>query len=177
MIVRSGYFKDDGADIEAQWEQHAVYDAALRTIVTTCNRHTNFACSLLEDSRHKTWGTIHCYDHRTLQDAHDLLAAAWRFQDGGNYRQGKLPFEGENPFDEVQVLWLDWLRHEVDGWTASPHLIRSVQKILSNQNKLLGYMAESKLCLDIFDRFSNIPWDRRLCEAHVKDLHKEDAVR
>ena len=174
MIVR-GYFKDD-EDIGCQWEQHAVYDEALSIIVSSCNRHTNFARSLLEDSRHKTWGTINCYDHRTLQDAHDLLAAAWRYQDGGSYRQGKLPFEGEDPFDEVQVLWLNWLRHEVDGWTARPHLVRSVQIILSNQNKPLGYMTESKLCLDILDRFSNMPWDRRLCEAHEQDLYQESAV-
>ena len=124
----------------------------------------------------RTWGAVNCYDHRTLQDAHDLLAAAWRFQDGGSYRQGKLSFAGEAPFDDVQVLWLNWLRHEVDGWTSSPHLVRSVQIILSNQNKPLGYMAESKLCLDIFDRFSNIPWDEKLYEAHEKDLYEEIAV-
>ena len=81
MIVRSGYFADD-EDIEAQWEQHDVYDEALSIIVSACNRHTNFARSLLEDSYHPTWGTIDHYDHRTLQNAHDLLAAAWRFQDG-----------------------------------------------------------------------------------------------
>ena len=175
MIVRPGYFEDD-EDVDAQREQHAVYDGALSIIVSSCNRHTNFARSLLEDSRRKTWGAVNCYDHRTLQDAHDLLAAAWRFQDGGSYRQGKLSFAGEAPFDDVQVLWLNWLRHEVDGWTSSPHLVRSVQIILSNQNKPLGYMAESKLCLDIFDRFSNIPWDEKLYEAHEKDLYEEIAV-
>ena len=57
MIVRSGYFADD-EDIEAQREQHDVYDEALSIIVSACNRHTNFARSLLEDSRHTTWGTI-----------------------------------------------------------------------------------------------------------------------
>lgn len=175
MLVHPNYFEDD-EDTDAQWEQHAVYDKALSIIVSACNRHTNFARSLLEDSRHKTWGTINCYDHRTLQAAHDLLAAAWRFQDGGSYRQGKLPFEGEDSFDEVQVLWLNWLHHEVDEWTSRPHLVRSVQIIVSNQNKPLGYMAESKLCLDIFDRFSYMPWNRKLCEAHEKDLYKESAA-
>ena len=54
------------------------------------------------------WGTVESFDHRTLQGAHDLLAAVWRFRN--DFRQSELPFVNKNSLDEVQELWLDWLR-------------------------------------------------------------------
>ena len=54
-----------------------------------------------------------------------------------------------------------------------PQLVRSVQIILANQNKPIGYLAESRLCLGILDRFNSIPWDKSKWEAYESDAIKE----
>ena len=163
------YFEGD--DVEVALKQHGVYDTALGIVVSTCNLHTNRARSLLNSSDHPKWGKIDRYDHRTLQFAHDLLAAVWRSRN--DFRQASL-LPGENrALDEVQPLWLDWLRNEIAGWSALPHLVRSVQLILTNQNEQPGYEAETQLCLDIVDRFPDVPWERRLRDALEGDLSRD----
>ena len=155
MIVGGACFTGD-TNRRVAWKQHDVYHEALWIIVTLCNRYTNFARLLLDDVDHPRWGTVDRFDHRTLQSAHDLLAAAWRFR--SDFGQARLPLDGKNPLDEVQTLWLEWLRHEVTEWSSLSHLVRSVQLILTNQNEPAGYAAESKLCIHILDRFSDVPW-------------------
>ena len=168
MIVGS-YFEGD--DKEVAWKQHDVYGVALATIVSTCNLHTNRARALLNSSEHPEWGETKCHDHRTLQCAHDLLAAAWRSRN--EFRQTSL-LPGENrTLDDVHLLWLDWLRNEIAGWSTLPHLVRSVQLILTNQNEQLGYEAESQLCIDIIDRFPDVPWERRVRDAFEADLSRD----
>ena len=89
MIV--GTFFDGDDDAEIAWKQHDVYGEALGAIIQVGNRLTLFAKSLLDDKAHASWGTIETCDHRTLQGAHDILAAAWRFQN--DFRQSDLPLE------------------------------------------------------------------------------------
>ena len=66
----------------------------------------------------------------------------------------------------VQILWLNWLRNELSGWIDYPYLVRSVQVILTNQNNPIGYAAESRLCLDIMDRFPSVPWRSDMREVN-----------
>ena len=44
--------------------------------------------------------------------------------------------------------------------------------ILTNQNKPIGYAAEAQLCLDILDRFYEVPWKPKWREAYEADLTK-----
>ena len=163
------YFEGD--DAEVAWKQHDVYDAALAIIVSTCNLHTNRARSLLNSSDHPEWGKIDRYDHRTLQLAHDLLAAVWRSRN--SFRQTSLLAGDNRTLDEVKLLWLDWLRNEIAGWSTLPHLVRSVQLTLTNQNEQPGFEAETQLCIDIFDRFPDVPWERSLRDALEADLSRD----
>ena len=155
-------------DMKVASKQHDVYPQALGIIVSKCNLYTEFARSLLNDADHPEWGTVEYFDHRTLQHAHDLLAAAWRFRN--DFQQGVLPFVDKKSIDEVPTLWLDWLRHEIAGWIDYPHRVRLVQLILTNQNELPGYMAEAQLSLDIIDWFTDVPWDQKWHEAYEATL-------
>jgi len=166
LIVSS--FHDGDDDMELALKQHNVYGQALRIIISTCNRYAAFAKALLEETDHKDWGRIEECDHRTLQFGHDLLASAWRFRN--DFRQGKLPFEGPDHSPPAESLWLDWLRNEISGWIDQPYLVRSVQLILTNQNQLIGYIAESQWCLDIMRHFPDVPWRGNLRDAFEKDL-------
>ena len=134
---------DGDYDEEVAWKQHDVYRDALGIIVQTCNLFALRARALLDDTDHPDWGTVGTFDHRTLQRAHDLLAAVWRFR--YDARQFELSVDPRHPcwvrplvdreapvkshdlLAEVPARWLGWLREEVDGWLHSPHLVRSVQ--------------------------------------------------
>ena len=153
---------EDEVDMEVAGKQHDVYSQALWIIVSQCNLYAEFARRLLDDADHPKWGTVDSFDHRTLQHAHDLLAAVWRFRH--DFRRLQLPFvdSDKDSLDEVQGLWLDWLRHEIAGWIESPDRVRLVQLILTNQNEPPGYMAESQLSLSIISGFTDVPWDQKL---------------
>lgn len=159
---------DGDVDMEVANKQHDVYGQALGIIVRQCNQYAEFAQRVLDDADHSEWGTVESFDHRVLQDAHDLLAAAWRFRN--DFRQSEMSFMDKNSLDEVQELWLDWLRHEASEWLHHPERVRWVQLILTNQNKPLGYIVEAQLALNIINEFSDVPWNEGLREAHEANL-------
>lgn len=119
----------------------------------------------MNDTEHHNWGQVETFDHRTLELAHDLIAAAWRFKNDS--RQESLPFPEAIPPPEA--LWLKWLQAETSAWIGAPKLVRSVQLILTNQNKPIGYLAESHLSLGIMDRFDSVPWTTGLRETLEDD--------
>ena len=164
MIVAPIFDGDEAMDTAVR--QHDVYGEALAIIVTTCNQHARFARSLLDDRHHPEWGTVDRFDHRTLQAAHDLLAAAWRFET----QQLELRFNPKGPFETIERMWFDWLRNEVAGWIDAPRMARCVQLILTHQNQPVGYAAEAQLSLDILDRFPDVPWTAGLRQANESDL-------
>jgi hypothetical protein len=100
------------------------------------------------------------YDHRTIQAAHDVLAAVWRYRT--NSVQPGLPL-GRTERDAPMGTqgWLPWLRAEVDGWRNQPRLIALVLTILANQNNPPGYKAEEQLERLLRERHADVPWISR----------------
>ena len=74
MIVGCSF--DGDWDDRLKWEQHDVYGKALGIIVRGCRDHLNLAILLLQVQWPEGWESIPSIDHRTLQDTHDILAAA-----------------------------------------------------------------------------------------------------
>ncbi len=169
MIVAT-YFDGDNDKVLAAL-QHDVYGDALIIMVKACNRFALFAKVLLKDKEHDNWGQIQRFDHRTLQMAHDLLAAAWRFEN--NSLQLELPIPGMHDNCPYEERWLAWLRREMSDWIDCPRMVRSVQLILTNQNKPIGYAAETRLSIGIMNRFELVPWQGDLREALLKDLEQD----
>ena len=157
MIV-APRFRDD-TDDEAQLKQHDTYGYALRTIIEVADKYAEFAKKLLGDEKHPDWGLKHRaeIDHRTLQEAHDLLAAAWRYQHAFR-RQLTLSFPENRPDEPTEVLWLRWLRAEIESWSERPDMVRYIQIILTSQNDDKGYEAERALATAIKDKFYEAPW-------------------
>ena len=81
---------DGDVGMEVAKKQHDVYGPALWIIVRQCNLYAEFTRRVLDDADHLEWGTVESFDHRTLQGAHDLLAAVWRFRN--DFQQPVLPF-------------------------------------------------------------------------------------
>lgn len=70
--------------------QRDVYYQALGIITNTCQEYIRLAYSVIGDPSQR-WEFINCYDHRTFQHSHDILAAVWRFRHEGEVRQMELP--------------------------------------------------------------------------------------
>ena len=158
MIVGKYFDGDDDAFVA--WRQHDVYYQALGIMVGTCIRYASFARKLLRDEAHEDWGRVRAdgYDHRTMQWTHDLLAAAWRFQN--DFRQQPLPLDPAHGERQIEGLWLAWLRNEVESWIDEPQLVRSVMIILTNQSQAIGSVAETTLSRDLVNRFGAVPWEK-----------------
>lgn len=155
MIV--GCLFDGDEDTRTSWEQHDVYQTALDLIVSGCRDHVTFAVTLLELPWPERWPMDGPYDHRTLQHAHDILAAAWRHRTDSI--QLSLPFDGIPCSTAKQMnAWLAWLKAEVGLWHQQPRLIGQVMTILAVPNTEPGHQAEEQLVALLRERFSAIPW-------------------
>jgi hypothetical protein len=164
-----GKFFEGDEDISIRSRQHDVYDQALTIIVESCVRKTSFARQLFGDEYRTESRSEYKLDHRTLQMAHDLLAAAWRSKN--DVRQQMLALEPRNGVADTDIgLWLNWLRSEMTSWMDHPHLVRSVMTILANQNQPSGYQAEALLSLNLVQKFNDVPWKRELVDAIKRDL-------
>ena len=164
MIVGSLFRGDEDTDV--MWLQHDVYGEALGIITSICQEYTHLAHRILD--YWDGWEFIPSFDHRTLQYAHDVIAATWRFRGLPQIRQIALLIDRkvvEEP--NFQRHWLNWLDVEVRSWMHDPYLIRFVVKILRNQNNPTGYQAEDDLKLILAQRYDDVPWSRpSLTVAH-----------
>lgn len=155
MIV-APFFEDDWNQA-LRWIQHDAYDDALRIIVGTCREHVASAMSLLQVGWPKQWPTELRFDHRTIQGAHDILAAAWRHST--TPAQTVLPLSAPPaPVADAAIDWLKWLRAEIRSWREEPRLVALVFTILANQNQPAGYQAEEELSEHLRYRFAAVPW-------------------
>lgn len=164
MIVGSE-IPDDDENIA--WRQHDVYKQALEIIVLEANRYARMARQILSDSHYDGWGETRHVDHRTLQAAHDLLAAVWRWY----YLNPEFNFT-DVPEQNLEDEWLHWLAREVAKWVDAPELVRLIQIILSHQNEDIGYAAEAKLSLEVLERFQHLPWPEGKAEPFKSDFAK-----
>jgi len=155
-VIVGTYFESDW-NTGLQWQQHNVYDEALQIIVGICRKHVALAIALLQVGWPKRCETDFRFDHRTLQNAHDILAAAWRH--GVSPAQTALPLETSPTTPQNRISdWLEWLSVEIRSWRDEPRLIALVFTILSNQNQPIGYHAEDELAELLCLRFANVPW-------------------
>ncbi len=154
--------------------QHDAYHEALGIIAGICQDYTNLAHRILGD-RETGWEFMCRFDHRTLQDAHDKIAATWRSRCLLTVRQMELPIEREYvKAPDVRGHWLKWLGDEVRSWTHDPHLIQLVVTILENQNNPVGYRAEANLNRELVFRYGDVPWNQYIIDAVRKVLDEED---
>ena len=165
MIVGT-YFEGDN-NYELKIKQHDIYYRAIGLMITSCNNIVDYAPlpDYLFPCEH--WGKIDRCDHRTIQFAHDLLAAAYRYKvivSSQDLASGKIA--------EPASHWITWFCIEVESWWKAPALVENFLAIMTHQNEPYGYLAETRLCLGILDRFPDVPWKSDLKDAFETDLAK-----
>ena len=84
------------------------------------------------------------FDHRTLQDTHDTIAAWFRFarDDGGQMRLGELDQDYET---RLATEWNEFLLAEVAALARIDEFARAVLMATVFANRERGYAAEKEL--------------------------------
>lgn len=166
MIIGSFFDGDENRDLKLM--QHDTYKDSIGLMIGVCNNFSNKASPPDGLPNREKWGVIDRCDHRTIQFAHDLLASVYRFK--YVFRPEELK-SNHGKFHDNR--WRNWLFSELLSWSKNPSLICHFLTIMTNQNEPDGYSAETRLCLEILDRFPEVPWERDLREAFKKDVSRD----
>jgi hypothetical protein len=97
------------------------------------------------------------FDHRTLQDIHDLIAAWFRFSkdDGGQLRLG----ENEEAYKaRLAAEWRTFFDEEVGSLSADDEFARNVLVATAFGNTDTGYAAEAQLRELLKERYAPMKW-------------------
>jgi len=103
------------------------------------------------------------FDHRTLQDAHDLIAAWYRFSrdDGGQLRLGESPDDYE---DRLAREWREFFEEEVDYLTGRDEFTRDVLTAAVFANTDRGHAAEAGAREFLKERYATMYRPRELTQ-------------
>ena len=157
MIVGCAYPSDDNDLLQSV--QHDLYGRSVAELFDAARKAIVWADEVLganlliaEKARR-----VEGFDHRVLQDAHDIMAAAFRheYDDGGQHRL----LEGERDLCErYRSEWATWFADELETLAKSPRFVRSVVQSVLLENTELGYAAERELCNVLITRFGMDNW-------------------
>lgn len=145
MIV-SSKFKNDNNE-RTMWLQHDRYALLVVELFKTARRKYLSAEIMLDvvTDLGSIVKSIDGFDHRTLQEAHDIIAASFRL----NYvdqLDPELPFPDQES-DEVRVtrLWCDYYYKEIDLLTDIPQFTKSVLRAVAFPNTDTNDEAEDAI--------------------------------
>lgn len=107
---------------------------------------------IIDDAR-----KVNSFDHRTLQDAHDILAATFRYlhDDGGQFR---ILEDVESQQERYLSAWIDWLYKQFEEIVTYRKFAMSIVECVVYANTELGYLAENRSCGILLNRFDAIDW-------------------
>lgn len=93
------------------------------------------------------------FDHRVLQDAHDLIAAEFRYQ-RADLPQPPLPFDSDTERNRLEEHWRSFVRDEAKQLAREPETCRAILMTVAYQNTEIGYQAEDTLEALLVERYS-----------------------
>lgn len=163
-------------DDKLAWLQHDCYYSSLRTI----RRHALTSAEEPTKSLLVATGSI---DHRTLQNGHDDLAAAFRhhFKIYSGYKKtNEDDFFGQRHTNsrqktDVEIIdeWQNWL----ENWLKNKKEIgEAIAQVVLNQNNEEGYAAERKLRHLIRLEFQQIDWIDPTQPPKKKSPHGDELI-
>lgn len=157
MIIASAYPSDDNELLKNV--QHGLYSRHVSELFNATRKALVWAddalCTdLLVAAKARA---VEGFDHRVLQDAHDIMAAAFRHKcdDGAQH----CLVERERDLGErYRLAWPMWFAAELEALVKSPRFVRSVVQAVLLANGELGYTAERDLCGLLITHFAMDEW-------------------
>ncbi len=95
------------------------------------------------------------FDHRTLQAAHDLTAAWYRFlhDDGGQLRLGETPEDYEK---RLATEWREFFEMEAANLVRIDEFTRDILRAAVFANTQTGHAAEASVCERLKERYASM---------------------
>lgn len=157
MIVGTSYPSDDNdqlkdAQRELYWQLVPRLFAAARAELLRAEEILDTKVVIAEKAR-----AIENVDHRVLQDAHDIMAAAFRHghDDGSQLRL--LETEAERG-ERYRAAWLEWFETELAALAKIPRFVRSTVQAVVLANTELGFAAERDIGELLVSRYELQHW-------------------
>ncbi len=140
MVQHAQYSLVVSRIVEAMWRQYRFAEEAVGTSDTAALPGLRWYSRVDEGA----------FDHRTVQEAHDLMAADFRRKaqaESGVFRDA---IED----DEWRSQWIEHTKREIEAWAADPFIVRAI--VLSTQyaNKPEGLAAERTLARYLRTRYA-----------------------
>ncbi len=113
--------------------------------------------------------SIKVFDHRVLQNAHDYIAAWFRYSVPD---ASQLPLFGEAGIDSkdfIERRWIDFFKSEIDSLVRESAFVRAVIKAVVHANKDEGRVAERTITKLLTFRYSGREWMRPRSYARFDD--------
>ena len=144
MIVTRQFCGDGNDDVKHL--QHGVYEDSVIQIADEAKTCFFFAEAVIKSGSEtvRLLAQVTGFDHRCLQNAHDLIAAEFRRCKAADFAP-VLPYEPMDEKQRVLEMWQTWLTQELASLCGSPQFVRQVAEILAFQNKVRGFRAEKEL--------------------------------
>ncbi len=146
--------------------QHAVYSEMVVRLFTAPRDRYLTAASLLrvDNELSERLRSMNGFDHRTLQLAHDRIAAFFRFSrdDGGQLQLGKSEAAYRRRLEEG---WREFVQAEVGRLTADDEFARAICTATAFGNKDKGVAAEHWLDQFLRDQYGERGLARRLAQG------------
>jgi hypothetical protein len=100
------------------------------------------------------------FDHRVLQDAHDIIAAAYRYRHDDSGQLELLEIYDLQP-NRYLRHWTSWLGEQLKDLVRYPQFVRPTVESVLFANTDGGYMAENRLCDTLLTHYSAGDWMKR----------------
>ncbi|MGX6648802.1 hypothetical protein ACWCOP_12775 [Maricaulaceae bacterium MS644] len=124
MIITESFPGDHAEDVKDV--QNDAYGDAVGLIASRASNAYLFACRVLDvsdDFSDALFEKRGHFDHRDVQDLHDILAAIWRYSTSRT--DPALPFPELAP-ERVLEEWMSWLSEQLDFLETEVIWVRSV---------------------------------------------------
>lgn len=157
MIIFNIYHGDTNEILKLV--QHDCYMCKVSFIFEQAKRRFIQADAIIQSNLPiiKDLRAIEKIDHRVLQDAHDIIAAAYRYyhDDGGQLNLFRQDTTLENYYINK---WTEWYEEKIKALIECPDFVSFVVLSVLNMNTKTGYDFEHRLCDFLMVHFSMGDW-------------------
>jgi len=157
MIICKVYPSDDNKTLKRIQNDH--YSSYVSELFSAAKKKFIQADAILNANLKITASAkiIEHFDHRVLQDAHDIIAATYRYRfDDGSQRD---LFESDDELRNRYLEgWAEWFFAELETLVNHPDFVRSVVECVVFANSQPGRIAENMLCSVLITHYGLEDW-------------------
>jgi hypothetical protein len=175
MIIRNDFAGDYNSELKDA--QHRLYGWAVRWIVDQAWKYYRYAEEVRgtpEDEKLPglEWLAklnVSAFDHRVVQEAHDILAAGYRQM----HKLGEKHWEERGDPKALEDGWDACVRLETQRWMADPFIVRAIVMATQFANKSEGLAAERALARYLREMYGLRSRDAETDELHDAEQHDD----